>query len=162
MLRGVGKHEVEAMCDFRSFRLLWNVIERCLEQYSVTSERLNQLSRVSEGHYCDLIDRFETIDCFTGGAMCFVAPYIDPIRAYWAPIDSHHHRERQLILAEVCDLLFDSIFVGRKSSLFKPPTMRALFFCSTSASILTRSTSILTTSVAHAGVGVCEVTGLAE
>jgi hypothetical protein len=114
VLRGVGKHDVEAMLDVCSFSLLWNVIERLLDQYSVAGQRLNHLSGVGEGHHCDLIDRFQTIDCFTGGAMCFVAPNIDLIRTYRAPIDSHYHRERQLILAEVGNLLFDSIFVKQE------------------------------------------------
>jgi len=46
--------------------------------------------------------------------MCFVAPDIEGMRTCRAPIDSHQHRERQLILAEVCDLLFDSIFVKQE------------------------------------------------
>jgi hypothetical protein len=46
--------------------------------------------------------------------MCFVAPDIDRMRTCRTPIDSHHHRERQLILAEVGDLLFDSIFVKQE------------------------------------------------
>src|ERR1043166_653273 len=99
------------MCDVRSFRGLWNVIKRLLDQYSIGRERLNQLSGISEGHHCDLIDRFQTIDCFTGGAMCFIAPDIERLRTGRPTINSYHHRERQLILAEVCDLLFDAIFV---------------------------------------------------
>jgi hypothetical protein len=111
---GIGKHEVKAMCDLRSFRLFGNVIECFFDLYSVAGERLNQLSGVGEGHHCDLIDKFETINCFTCGAMCFVAPGIDLMRTHGPPIDRQHHRERQLILAEVCDFLFDSIFVKQE------------------------------------------------
>jgi hypothetical protein len=61
-----------------------------------------------------------------------------------------------LILAEVCDLLFDSIFVKQEIFFVQTADDARTVFCSTSASILARSTSILTTSVADAGVGVCE------
>jgi len=80
VLGGIGKHEVKAMSDFCSLRLLGNVIECFLDQYSVAGEWLNQLSGVGEGHHRDLIDRLQTIDCFTGGAMCCVAPDIDRLR----------------------------------------------------------------------------------
>ena len=54
------------MCDFRSLRLLGNVIECFLDQYSVAGEWLNHLSGVGEGHHRDLIDRLETIDWLHG------------------------------------------------------------------------------------------------
>jgi hypothetical protein len=119
VFRCFGKHDVKAMCDVRSFRLLWNVIERALDQYAIASKRLNQFSGVGEGHHRDLIHRFETIDRFTGGAMCLVAPHIERMRTSRPSIDSDQHRERQLILAEVCDLLFDSIFVKQEISFLQ-------------------------------------------
>src|SRR6185436_11625754 len=82
------------------FVLLGNSLQGALDLLAVASEFLNEFYIVLVGHHRHFVRLLQTSERFIRSAMHFCAIRINTAAA----IDQQHHRKRQAILTEMCDL----------------------------------------------------------